>query len=100
MSQRLAPLRAEIDAIDDEIVALLGRRLSVVHRVAAVKMEEGLPALLPDRVEAVKRRAAEAGKACGLDPDFMATLYQTIIDEACRVEDGIFAAGKDGTPRS
>ncbi|ALG71561.1 chorismate mutase [Azospirillum thiophilum] len=100
MSKSLAPLRAEIDAIDDEIVALLGKRLSVVHRVAAVKMAEGLPAVLPDRVEAVKRRAAEAGLAYGLDPAFMATLYQTIIDEACRVEDGIFAAGRGETPRS
>ena len=100
MSKSLAPLRAEIDAIDDELVALLGKRLSVVHRVAAVKMAENLPAVLPDRVEAVKQRVAEAGLAYGLDPDFMATLYQTIIDEACRVEEGIFAAGREDAPRS
>ncbi len=100
MSNSLAPLRAEIDAIDDEIVALLGKRLSVVHRVAVVKQAEGLPAVLPDRVEAVKARAAERGKAHGLDPAFMATLYQTIIDEACRVEEGIFAAETQDAPRS
>jgi len=100
VSQSLAPFRAEIDAIDDEIVALLGKRLSVVHRVAVVKMAEGLPAVLPDRVEAVKALAVERGKALGLDPVFMATLYQTIIDEACRVEEGIFAAGSRDAPRS
>ncbi|MFD1624261.1 chorismate mutase [Azospirillum griseum] len=100
MSTSLAPLRAEIDAIDDEIIALLGKRLSVVHRVARVKQAEGLPAVLPDRIEAVKARAAEQGRAYGLDPAFMATLYQTIIDEACRVEEGIFAAGTQDAPRS
>ncbi|MCG5241823.1 chorismate mutase [Azospirillum doebereinerae] len=100
MIASLAPLRAEIDAIDDEIVALLGKRLSVVHRVAVVKMAEGLPAILPDRVEAVKALAAERGMDYGLDPVFMAALYQMIIDEACRVEEGIFAAGPQDTPRS
>ncbi|CAO3419513.1 chorismate mutase [Azospirillum doebereinerae] len=100
MIASLAPLRAEIDAIDDEIVALLGKRLSVVHRVAVVKMAEGLPAILPDRVEAVKALAAERGLDYGLDPVFMAALYQTIIDEACRVEEGIFAAGPQDAPRS
>lgn len=91
MVEVLAPLRSEIDAIDDEIVALLGRRLAVVHRVAAVKAEAGLPAILPDRIEAVKALAAERGKAYGLDPEFVTRLYQMIIDEACRVEEALFA---------
>ncbi|AWK87054.1 chorismate mutase [Azospirillum thermophilum] len=89
MTDCLAPLRAEIDALDDEIVALLGKRLAVVHRVAAVKAQAGLPAVLPDRIAAVKARAADRGRAVGLDPDFVANLYQMIIDEACRVEEGL-----------
>lgn len=99
MSASLSPLRAEIDALDAEIIDLLGRRFGVVRRVAVIKQREGLPAVLPDRVEAVRERAAELGQAQGLDPDFMRKLYQTIIDEACRVEEDFFAAsaaGKDG----
>ena len=99
MSASLSPLRAEIDALDAEIVELLGRRFGVVRRVAAVKQREGLPSVLPDRVEAVKARAAELGEAQGLDPAFMRTLYQMIIDEACRVEEEFFAtsaAARDG----
>ena len=37
MSASLSPLRAEIDALDAEIVELLGRRFGVVRRVAADK---------------------------------------------------------------
>jgi len=88
----LAPLRAEIDAIDAELVALLGRRFGVVRRVAAVKHRHGIPAVLPERIEAVKRQAAARGEAVGLDPDFVARLYQMIIDEACRTEERLFAS--------
>lgn len=88
----LAPLRAEIDAIDAELVALLGRRFGVVRRVAAVKHRHGIPAVLPERIEAVKRQAAARGEAVGLDPGFVAGLYQMIIDEACRTEERLFAA--------
>ncbi|WP_448204771.1 chorismate mutase [Azospirillum sp. sgz302134] len=92
MSASLSPLRAEIDALDAEIIDLLGRRFDVVRRVAVIKQREGLPSVLPDRVEAVKDRAAALGQVQGLDPGFMKTLYQTIIDEACRVEEDFFAS--------
>ncbi len=98
MSASLSPLRAEIDALDDAIVELLGRRFGVVRRVAAVKAAEGLPAVLPDRVAAVKRRAAALGAERGLDPAFVANLYQMIIDEACRLEEEHFAAAGSGDP--
>ena len=97
MSASLSPLRAEIDALDAEIIELLGKRFGVVRRVAVVKQREGLPAVLPDRVDAVKERAAALGEAQGLDPDFLRTLYATIIDEACRVEDAFFAASAADT---
>ncbi|HEY0836924.1 MAG TPA: chorismate mutase [Azospirillum sp.] len=87
----LAPLRAEIDAIDAELVALLGRRFGVVRRVAAVKHRHGLPAVLPERIDEVKRQAAAWGEAVGLDPGFVAGLYQMIIDEACRTEEHLMA---------
>ena len=103
MSASLTPLRAEIDALDERIIDLLARRYDVVRRVAVVKAAEGLPAVLPDRVEAVKQRAAALGAARGLDPEFLTQLYQMIIDEACRIEEAYFAATATppaGPPRS
>ena len=41
--QELKNIRLEIDAIDDELVRLLQRRMDIVDRVAKVKRERGLP---------------------------------------------------------
>lgn len=64
----LARLRAEIDRIDDAVVALLLERIAVVHRIGAVKTAAGGPqgglALRPAReAEIIRRLAAAAGSA-------------------------------------
>jgi len=87
MTEALAPFRRQIDALDDEIVRLLAERFAVVRQVAEVKRARKIPAVLPDRIAAVKARAAKNAAPLGLDPDFMRRLYGLIIDEACRIED-------------
>jgi len=82
----LAPLRREIDAIDDQLVTLLASRLEVAHRVAAKKRELGIPVIIPERITAVIERCAALGAAAGLDPDYLRRVYHIIVDETCRVE--------------
>lgn len=81
--------RIEIDRIDDEIMHLLGKRYDIVREVAKIKHANNLPAILPDRVEEVKDRNAETGKKYNLNPEFIKDLFQSMIDEACRMEDKI-----------
>ena len=92
----LRPLRAEIDAIDDRIVALLAQRQGVVRRVAALKEANAIPVVLPERIREVVERNAARGAAEGLDPDFVRRLYRLMIDEACALEDRLTseAAGR------
>ena len=92
MTETLAPFRRRIDMLDDEIVRLLAERFAVVHQVAAVKRAENIPAVLPERIEAVKARAAANAAPLGLDPLFVRRLYGLIIDEACRLEDELIAS--------
>ncbi|MBS7541416.1 chorismate mutase [Ancylobacter lacus] len=75
----LAPFRAEIDAIDAEIVALLARRLDVVQRVVAVKRAEGLAALLPERVEDVVEKVRAEAQARGVPPELAERLWRELI---------------------
>ncbi len=53
--ERLAPLRSRIDALDEQIVALLNKRAEVVVEVGEVKRAGGedVPIYAPDREQAV-----------------------------------------------
>ncbi len=82
----LAQLRARIDAVDDAIVDLLARRFALCREVAEHKQKHGIPVVLPERIEAVKRRCAERAAARNVDPAFVSQLYDRIIGETCRVE--------------
>ena len=86
MTDPLAALRSEIDTIDNQIVALLAARMATAHRVAAIKRELGIPVVIPERIAKVIDRCAGLGAEAGLDPGYLRRLYQTIIDETCRIE--------------
>jgi isochorismate pyruvate lyase len=75
----LASCRAEIDALDAELVRLLGRRVEVVDRVIGIKEQHGIPALLPERVEEVVAHVREEATICGAPPDLAEILYRALI---------------------
>ena len=83
----LAALRAEIDAIDAELVRLFARRFKLVRTIGAEKAKRGMPVVVPERIQAVQARIAKLAAAAGLDPEIAGRLWQTIINEACALEE-------------
>ncbi|MDP4031735.1 MAG: chorismate mutase [Pseudorhodobacter sp.] len=73
-------LRAEIDALDAEIVARLALRAAYIDRAIDLKPGEGLPARIEDRVEAVVAKVRRRALAEGLDPDLVESLWRRLID--------------------
>lgn len=59
---KLAELRAGINTIDGELVALLNRRAALVVQVGKVKRGSGIPVYAPHREAEVLRRAIEANR--------------------------------------
>ncbi|MGE0372210.1 MAG: chorismate mutase [Gammaproteobacteria bacterium] len=90
--EQLNPYRETIDAIDEQIIELLGRRYSVCRDVARLKKASEIPMMQRGRVEQVKQRCAALAERHGVDPGFVRELYTLIIDEACRIEDRIIDA--------
>ena len=90
----LRPFRGRIDALDDQIVALLGKRFGIVRRVAELKAAHDFPSYISDRVVKVRERNAKTGQKYGIDPDFMRMLYSLVIYQSCAVEDMIKYARK------
>ena len=87
--QILKPYRARIDAVDDRIVDLLIERIGIIREVGALKAREGIPAILQDRVDEVRERAASRAAERGLDPELVRKLYATLIEYSCALEEEI-----------
>ena len=80
MSGDIDKLRAEIDALDTELVELLQRRARLAQRIGALK--GGAPAYRPEREAGVLRRvAAQAGAP--LPAAALARVFREVIS-ACR----------------
>jgi chorismate mutase-like protein len=83
----LDALRAEIDAVDEELVRALARRFEIVMRVAEYKARTGTPMMQSARVREVANRSAALAHAHGLDPAMVRRLFELLIEETCAFED-------------
>jgi chorismate mutase len=99
----LAPFRARLDDLDEQIAALLGERFEICRRVAAYKSEHDIAMMQPARVEQVRARYLARGAEAGLPADFTAALFALLIGATCKLEDELIAQASatvgDGSPR-
>lgn len=82
----LAELRAAIERIDRQLLALVSRRVAVAHEVAIAKREAGLPILDPQREAVVVRRAATFARAEGIEEEDVRDLIWSLIGLTRRAE--------------
>ena len=73
-------LRAEIDALDRDLVEMLARRAGYIDRAIELKQENGWPARIPDRVEEVVSKVCQTAETQGLDPELTEKLWRQLID--------------------
>jgi chorismate mutase len=75
----LTKARDEIESIDNEIIGLLARRMSLGKRIGDLKRVAGLPVLDPSREAVVIRRAAELARDKGLSPEPVRDVFWQIV---------------------
>ena len=74
----LDEVRAAIDALDDQIVALLAQREQQVRRAGRLKGDvAAVPA--PERVEKVVARVRDLATAHGAQPELVERIYRGMI---------------------
>jgi isochorismate pyruvate lyase len=92
----LQPLRARIDAIDEQLVALIAERMSIVDEVVTVKHAHGLPARLDGRVEEVVARVRARAERLGAPPALAEVVWRTMIEWVIAYEHERLPADKAG----
>ncbi|MDJ0394064.1 chorismate mutase [Rhodococcus sp. G-MC3] len=88
----LTSLRRDLDAVDERLRECIRERIEICSRVALVKSEFEIPMMQPGRVGVVQERARDFAREHGMSEDFLASVYELLIAEACRVEDLIIEA--------
>jgi isochorismate pyruvate lyase len=92
----MADIRAQIDRVDGELVALFAERVSYIDRAAEVKTGAGIPARIQDRVEDVVTKVRGHAVAHGLPPDKLEKLWRKLIDWSIEREEAVL--GPDAAP--
>jgi chorismate mutase/prephenate dehydratase len=86
MTDDLDALRAEIDALDREIVALLNRRARLGLDAGRAKVRSGLPITDSEREREVLVRVAMANNG-PLPQDALLALYRKLMETIRRLEE-------------
>ena len=89
--ESMSDVRAAIDELDDQLIALLARRVRYVERAARLKPRLGIPANAPDRVRQVMERIDAVASANGLPTDLAQLLWRQLIDWAIARETALMA---------
>lgn len=89
-AMELEDLRRQIDEIDEELVEVISRRLSIMPEVAEIKRSQNVGIDQEERerevLENIRRKAGEKG----LDPDFVERIMIEIISESKKIQQGGF----------
>jgi isochorismate pyruvate lyase len=85
----MSDVRAEIDALDREIVGLLADRLHFIGEAARIKASRDAVRDEP-RVEDVVNKVRAAAAKAGVDPDFIEPLYRDLIERSINHEFALF----------
>ncbi|MEI6890283.1 MAG: chorismate mutase [Bacteroidales bacterium] len=79
---KLEGLRSEIDKLDEELIDILARRMSVVEEIGRYKKENRITILQLKRWNKIIRDRVENGIRLGLNRDFILRLLENIHDES------------------
>lgn len=78
----LDELRAKIDSLDDELLAVLQRRMNVVAQIGKHKKENNIRILQANRWDEILQHTLAKGAEKGLSAEFIEKLFQAIHQEA------------------
>ncbi|UJZ94362.1 bifunctional chorismate mutase/prephenate dehydrogenase [Photobacterium damselae subsp. damselae] len=82
MVAELSKLRDQIDEVDQQMVALLARRLALVEDVGHVKSQHGLPIYAPDREAAMLASRRAEAESQGVPPDLIEDILRRTMRES------------------
>ena len=76
----LSQLRSSLEQIDQELLELVARRLSLAHPITVAKQSESLPIRDERQESEVLAKVQRIGRGHGLNPDRVDALFRLLLD--------------------
>jgi isochorismate pyruvate lyase len=93
--ETMADIRAEIDRVDAELVALFAERTRYIDRAAEIKTAIGMPARIGSRVEEVVANVRRHAVTHGLPPDKIEKLWRKLVEWSIEREESVLGKGDE-----
>ena len=82
----LASLRAEIDQLDEQLWAVVGKRAELVRQIGEWKRQHGEQVVQSERWKQVLEHCLTQGKQYGLSETIVQEVMEAIHNESVRIE--------------
>ena len=86
MTKDLTVLRKEIDAVDEQLLLLIDRRVGIAREIGQWKREHDEPVIQAQRYQEVLNHYMELGASKGLSEDLVRAVFEALHKESVRVE--------------
>ncbi len=86
MMAAVSSLRAQVEAVDQRLIALIAERLRLARAIGAMKRAAGQPVTDPAREAAVVARAAGLARDADIPEEEMRALYWRLLAMSRRVQ--------------
>lgn len=85
--KKLQQCRAEIDAIDEQLLTLLAKRRQVTSRVGELKSQVGMPIFAPQREQQLLTKLRLQAKANDVSPQLVEDVFRRIMRDSYSSQD-------------
>ena len=83
-TEGLTTLRKQIDELDNQIMDILAKRMRVCREIGHYKKEHNMTVLQAQRYNEILSKRGVQGSLCGMGPEFVAKVFESIHEESVR----------------
>lgn len=83
-TEGISALRKQIDDLDNQLMELLSKRMRVCREIGHYKKEHNMTILQTSRYNEILNKRGAQGSLCGMDPNFIKTIFEAVHEESVR----------------
>jgi chorismate mutase len=83
-TEGIQQLRKQIDELDNQLMDLLAKRMRVCREIGQYKREHNMTVLQASRYNEILSKRGAQGALCGMGPEFVAHVFESIHEESVR----------------